>query len=104
MSYTIDPAGIIKQYQGQYYPGITSLPPTGTYNPSLAKENRIKRKLKIESCEIPERMKELLMADMFSDPLPEVSKFIWDSLTPDEQFTCLMTFPDEIEQFIGKEE
>lgn len=60
------------------------------------------KQIQIESCGIPERMKELLNISM--KRIPEVSKFIWDSLTPDEQFTCLMTFPDEIERIIGKEE
>ncbi|MEE7538863.1 hypothetical protein G8O18_14115 [Enterobacter kobei] len=62
------------------------------------------RQLKVESCEIPSRMKELLRPTVLNADLNEVTKFIWDSLTPDEQFTCLMTFPEEIEQLIGKEE
>jgi len=60
-------------------------------------------RLQIGSCEIPDRMKELLYQFTTAERrLKHVNKFIWDSLTPDEQFTCLMAFPDEIKQLLGE--
>ncbi|HDT5861312.1 TPA: hypothetical protein QHB43_001179 [Aeromonas hydrophila subsp. hydrophila] len=57
-------------------------------------EKYIATRKAINECDIPERIKEILHNPR--SQMTAVSKFIWESLTPADQFTCLVAFPDEM--------